>query len=85
MFILSLEKKQAIKTNDKSNDTFAKTHKTVVTQSKIIDYLKENGRSNCAEIAKYIGLSPERTRAILSSMKEIEPLGENRNRTYRIK
>lgn len=38
-----------------------------------------------AIIASYIGLSTARTRAILSEMKEVEALGKNRNRTYRIK
>ncbi|MGN8699123.1 hypothetical protein ACTNE3_06665 [Bacillota bacterium HCP3S3_F1_1] len=50
-----------------------------------MDYLKDNGRSGCAEIAGYIGLSAARTRAILSEMKEVEAIGKNRNRTYRIK
>lgn len=82
LLTLSLEKKQAIKSSDKGS---AKTKKSVQTQEKILDYLKDNGRSNCAEIAGYIGLSPARTRVILAGMKEIETLGGNRNRTYRIK
>ena len=83
---LSLEKKQAIKTSDKSeNNQSDKTSKTMKHQEKILDYLKDNGRSGCNEIASYIGLSPERTRAILSQMKEIEIIGANKNRTYRIK
>ena len=51
----------------------------------ILDYLKDNGRSNCAEIAGYIGLSVTRTRVILSEMKEIEAVGDKRYRTYRLK
>lgn len=83
---LSLEKKQAIKPGDKtSGDISSKSKKTADNQKKILDYLKDNGRSSCAEIAGYIGLSVARTRAVLSEMKEIEALGENRNRTYRIK
>ena len=82
LITLSLEKKQAIKASDNS---FTKTKKTAENQAKILDYLKDNGRSGCAEIAGYIGLSAARTRAILSEMKEVEALGENRNRTYRIK
>ena len=65
--------------------SFNKTAKSIRTQEKILDYLKDNGRSTCAEIAGFIGLSTARTRAILSEMKEVEPLGERRSRTYRLK
>ena len=82
LIMLSLEKKQAIKASDKVS---AKSNRTAENHKKILDYLKDNGRSGCTEIAGYIGLSAARTRAILSEMKEIEALGENRNRTYRIK
>ena len=82
LITLSLEKKQAIKASDKVS---AKSNRTAENHKKILDYLKDNGRSGCAEIAGYIGLSAARTRAILSEMKEIEALGENRNRTYRIR
>lgn len=60
---LSLEKRQAIKTSDKISPRAKRTAKN---QKKILDYLKDNGRSGCAEIAGYIGLSAARTRAILS-------------------
>lgn len=82
LITLSLEKKQAIKTSEKIP---TKAKRTVENQTKILDYLKDNGRSGCVEIARYIGLSTARTRAILSEMKEVEALGGNRNRTYRIK
>jgi len=83
---LSLEKKQAIKGSDKTSDhTPAKSQRTAENQKRILDYLKDNGRSSCVEIAGYIGLSVVRTRAIISEMKEVEALGENRNRTYRIR
>ena len=83
---LSLEKKQAIKTSDnsQSSDT-AKTKKTIENQKKIIEYLKEHGRSKCSEIAIFLGLSEARTRAIIVDMPEVEMMGSNRNRTYRIK
>lgn len=61
LFNLSLEKKQAIKTSDKVNKKPVAKSKN---HQKILDYLKDNGRSRCAEI---------------------EALGENRGRTYRIK
>lgn len=79
---LSLEKRQAIKTSDNISP---RAKRTAENQKKILDYLKDNGRSGCAEIAGYIGLSAARTRAILSEMKEVEAIGKNRNRTYRIK
>ena len=78
---LSLEKKQAIKASDNKS---TRKRKSVQTQEKILDYLKDNGRSTCAEIAGYIGLSPARTRAILSQIESIEPLGQKKNRTYRL-
>ena len=76
---LSLEKKQAIKASDNKS---TKKRKSIQTQEKILDYLKDNCRSTCAEIAGYIGLSPARTRAILSQIESIEPLGQKKNRTY---
>lgn len=85
LLTLSLEKKQAIKTSDNAKTSRAGQAKTVRNREKILDYLKDNGRSGCAEIAAYIGLSPARTRAILSEMKEIETVGKNRSRLYRLK
>lgn len=82
LITLSLEKKQAIKISDKLKPAHKKA---AIHQEKILDYLKDNGRSGCVEIAGYIGLSTARTRAILSGMKEVESLGGNRNRTYRIR
>ena len=76
----------AKKTSDKTSDNIPPMAKrTAEKQKKILDYLKDNGRSGCAEMAGYIGLSAARTRAILSEMKEVEAIGKNRNRTYRIK
>ena len=82
---LSLEKKQAIKKNLAENPESVRSGKLVEHKRKILDYLKDNGRSGCAEIAGYIGLSATRTRAILSEMSEVEAIGEKRYRTYRIK
>ncbi len=86
LITLSLEKKQAIKASGKAGENaFRNYTKTAQNQQRILDYLKDNGRSSCSEIANYIGLSASRTRVILSSMKGIEALGENRNRIYRLK
>ena len=83
---LSLEKKQAIKASDNGQNSSApKTKKTLKNQQKIIEYLKDHGRSKCSEIAVFLGLSETRTRAIIADIPEIEIMGSNRNRTYRIK
>ena len=50
-------------------------------------YLAENGESITAEIAKEVGLSPVRTRALLGRLcadGQVESTGGNRNRRYRI-
>lgn len=82
---LSLEKKQAIKTSDNSQNAKPKSKRTLENQQKIIEYLKDNGRSKCSDIASHLGLSEARTRAIIADMSNIEVMGGNRNRTYRIK
>lgn len=78
--ILSLifKKKQAIKTSDKKQ-----TQKTRENMEKIRKYLLENGESKSSDIAIYLGLSQGRTRAILSTMNDIETMGANANRTYK--
>lgn len=78
--ILSLEfkRKQAIKTSDKKP-----TKKTQENMAKIRKYLLENGESRAGDIAKMLGLSQARTRAILADMDDIETVGANANRTYR--
>ena len=84
--ILSLEKKQAIKTSDKTQTVLSKkSKKTLENKRKILEYLKDNGRSKCADIADFIGLSESRTRAIINDIDEIESIGTNKNRTYRLK
>lgn len=37
----------------------------------IKEYLRQNGLSKTNDIAKYIGLSPARTRVILTEMPEV--------------
>lgn len=77
---LSFVKKQAKKTSDKKQ-----AKKTIENIEKIKHYLEQNGKSKTSDIAEYIGLSPARTRALLSDMKEIEAIGGNSNRTYKLK
>ena len=74
------DKKQAIKTSDKKQ-----AKKTMENIEKIKHYLEQNGESKTSDIAEYIGLSSARTRALLSDMKEIEAIGGNSNRTYKLK
>ena len=61
------------------------TIKSQENRRKIIAFLEKNGEARTAEIAKAIGLSTDRTRVILAGMVELEALGGNRNRTYRLK
>jgi ATP-dependent DNA helicase RecG len=65
------DKKQAIKTSDNIQ--------------KIRSFLEKNGAAKSREIADYINLSPARTRVILRAMDDVETVGENKNRRYRLK
>ena len=86
---LSLVKKQAKKTSDKKQakktSDKKQAKKTLENIAKIKCYLEQNGESKTSDIAEYIGLSPTRTRALLSDMKEIEAVGGNSNRVYKLK
>ncbi|SDX01157.1 Winged helix-turn-helix DNA-binding [Lachnospiraceae bacterium KHCPX20] len=67
------DEKQAIKASD-SRNMFA-------------EYMSQHGASTTAEMAEFSGLSPQRTRAILSKMVEdgiIIAEGANRARKYRL-
>ncbi len=68
------------KTSDKKQAIKTKAH-----EKDIVEYLKRVGEANVASIAEEIGLSHVRTRAVLAKMSEVEAVGGNRNRTYRIK
>ena len=59
--------------------------KTQENINRIVKYLQDVGEANTASISEKIGLSPARTRDILSNMGEVEAMGGNRNRTYRLK
>jgi predicted HTH transcriptional regulator len=78
--IKTSDKKQAIKTSDKKQAI-----KTSDNIQKVREFLEKNGESKTSDIADYIDLSPARTRAILSTMDDVEPVGENRNRRYKLK
>ena len=78
--ILKFIKKQAIKTSDKKQAI-----KTKNNQKKIRLYLQENETAKTREIAELLGLSMARTREILSMMDEVEAMGRNKTRIYRLR
>ncbi len=89
--ILSLPfiKKQAKKTSEENKRRKTSEEKQAKKVSahieKIYGYLVEHKEAKPKEIAEFIGLSPARTRAIISSMDEIEGIGNTSNRRYRLK
>ena len=86
---LSFDKKQAKKARDKKQakkiSDKKQAEKTVENIEKIKRYLEQHGESKTNDIAVSIELSPARTRDLLNSMEEVEPLGGNTNRTYHLK
>ena len=78
--IKTSDKKQAIKTSDKK-----RANKTDKNMEKIRLYLQKYETAKTREIAELLGLSVARARAVLSDMNDVEALGTNRNRTYRLK
>ena len=77
---LRFVKKQAIKTSDKKQ-----ANKTDKNMEKIRLYLQEHETAKTRDIAELLGLSVARVRVVLSDMNDVEALGTNRNRTYRLK
>ena len=80
LLVLSFRKKQATKTDGKKPSI-----KTVELQDMIRKYLKSNEGAKTAEIAEHINKSVSWTKDLLHMMDDIEALGSNRNRTYRLK
>ena len=80
----SKRRKQAKKTS-KENKQRKQAKKTSGNIAKIYEYLAQHGEAKTNEIADYIGLSPARTRAIISEMENIERIGTNTNRKYKLK
>ena len=78
--IKTSDKKQAIKTSDKKQAI-----KTKNNQKKIQLYLQENETAKTREIADLLSLSMARTREILSMMDEVEAMGRNKTRIYRLR
>ena len=78
--IKTSDKKQAIKTSDKKQAI-----KTDKNMEKIRLYLQKHEIAKTRDIADLLGLSVARARVVLSDMNDVEALGTNRNRTYRLK
>ena len=86
---LSFRKKATIKNDDKkatikSGDKKV-TAKKKALQDKIREFLRSNGESKTIIIAEAIGMKTTRTKELIHEMPDIEALGNNRNRTYRLK
>ena len=86
------DEKQAIKTSDKkqaiSDKNRRQTIKSSDSRTMFAEYMSQHGMSTTTEMAKFSGLSPQRTRAILSKMVDdgiIIAEGANRTRKYRLK
>ena len=78
--IKTSDKKQAIKTSDKKQAT-----KTKNNQEKIRLYLQVHETAKAKDIAELLGLSMARTREILSVMDDVEAIGRNKMRIYRLR
>lgn len=77
---LKFVKKQAIKASDKKQAI-----KTGKNRKEIRLYLQKCETAKTSDIAELLGLSMARTRAILSEMEDVETLGSNRARRYRLR
>ena len=73
-------RKQAIK-----NKRRKQAKKTIENIEKVKKYLEKHGESKTSDIAAYIGLSPARTRVILSEMDNVISLGGNSDRRDRLR
>lgn len=85
---LAFSKKQANKTSEQADKQANKqiSKRTSEHIGKIREYLESVDEASSIDIASAIGLSPARTRAILSEMtEEIEAIGATNKRRYRKK
>ncbi len=85
------DEKQAIKASDKkqaiSDNSKRQTIKASDSRNMFAEYMSQHGASTTAEMAEFSGLSPQRTRAILSKMVDdgiIIAEGSNKTRKYRL-
>lgn len=77
---LKFLKKQAIKTSDKKQAI-----KTKNNQEKIRLFLRGRETAKTRDVADLLGLSMARTREILSVMDDVEAMGRNKARIYRLR
>jgi len=77
---LKFIKKQAIKTSDKKQAI-----KTKNNQEKIRLFLRGRETAKTRDVADLLGLSMARTREILSVMDDVEAMGRNKARIYRLR
>lgn len=85
------DEKQAIKASNKkqaiSDNSKRQTIKVSDSRNMFAEYMSQHGASTTAEMAEFSGLSPQRTRAILSKMVYdgiIIAEGSNKTRKYRL-
>lgn len=74
------DKKPTIKTDEKKSAV-----KSDIKKDMIREYLKDKDSAKTADIAVAIGLGITRTKELIYDMPDVEALGGNRNRTYRLK
>lgn len=87
---LAFTQKQAVKTGGKNKrkkqaKKATSISKTYENKKKVVKYIQKCGASSTSELAKYLGLSTSRTRALLSEMvfeKKLLPVGDGRARKY---
>ena len=72
--------KPTIKTDEKKSAV-----KSDIKKDMIREYLKDKDSAKTADIAVAIGLGITRTKELIYDMPDVEALGGNRNRTYRLK
>jgi predicted HTH transcriptional regulator len=77
------DKKQAIKTSDKTA-----TKKCDTRKKSIVDFLAEHDSSSAADLAEFAGISPARVRVYMQELiaeNIVTADGANRNRVYKLK
>ncbi len=86
---LKFLKKQAIKTSDKKQATKTSDKKQAIktknNQEKIRLFLRGRETAKTRDVADLLGLSMARTREILSVMDDVEAMGRNKARIYRLR
>ena len=71
-------KKSAIKIGDKKS-------KTEMNMDKIRAFLIQHGEMRTKDVAEYVELGVSRTRELLGMMDDVEIIGGNKDRRYRLK